>query len=373
MRVLHICNDYSYSKVYKNLYQELDLLGVEQIIYHPLRTDKNRGSNQFDFVTESSQLVYSSFLLKKYHRVFFRLKTNSLFKDLENQIDVSKVDISYPTTLFSDGVVAYKLYKKYKIPYIVAIRNTDINLFMKYRPDLLPLMHKILHHASKLIFISKGLKDLFYSKIKKLEAEQYKIKSEVISNGIDKIWLDNIQFRTNSPKTNRFLFVGRFDTNKNVENVIKSLTNLRLKHPDIHLDLIGGGGNKEELIKSMIEKNKDWIKYWGYIYDKSELIKIYRNNDYFVMPSIHETFGLVYIEALTQGLPILYTKNQGVDGLFDENIGIGTLTDVESIINSIKKMIESSDFKLDNINFEIFNWKNIAQRYVEILQSYKRK
>lgn len=39
------------------------------------------------------------------------------------------------------------------------------------------------------------------------------------------------------------------------------------------------------------------------------------------MPSYHETFGLVYIEALTQHLAIVYTKGQGVDGMLDSSVG----------------------------------------------------
>ena len=36
------------------------------------------------------------------------------------------------------------------------------------------------------------------------------------------------------------------------------------------------------------------------------------------MPSFPETFGLVYVEAMSQGLPIIYTKGQGIDGYFED-------------------------------------------------------
>ena len=39
---------------------------------------------------------------------------------------------------------------------------------------------------------------------------------------------------------------------------------------------------------------------------------IYRENDIYVMPSIIETFGLVYAEAMSQGLPVIYTRGQGL-------------------------------------------------------------
>lgn len=46
--------------------------------------------------------------------------------------------------------------------------------------------------------------------------------------------------------------------------------------------------------------------------DKTKIIDVYRDSDIFVMPSKFETFGLVYVEALTQGLHLIYTKGQGL-------------------------------------------------------------
>ena len=48
-----------------------------------------------------------------------------------------------------------------------------------------------------------------------------------------------------------------------------------------------------------------------------------RSCSVFAMPSIFETFGLVYLEALSQNLPVVYTKGQGIDGMFDNTVGIG--------------------------------------------------
>ena len=53
-------------------------------------------------------------------------------------------------------------------------------------------------------------------------------------------------------------------------------------------------------------------------FDKEELIKLYRDSHIFTMPSITESFGLVYAEAMTQALPVVYTKGQGFDGQFPD-------------------------------------------------------
>ena len=51
---------------------------------------------------------------------------------------------------------------------------------------------------------------------------------------------------------------------------------------------------------------------------KEQLIDRYRENDIFVMPSFSETFGLVYGEAMSQGLPVIYTAGEGFSGQFPE-------------------------------------------------------
>ena len=51
---------------------------------------------------------------------------------------------------------------------------------------------------------------------------------------------------------------------------------------------------------------------------KELLLSQYRQNDIFILPSKKESFGLVYAEAMSQGLPVIYTKGQGFDGQYPE-------------------------------------------------------
>ena len=64
------------------------------------------------------------------------------------------------------------------------------------------------------------------------------------------------------------------------------------------------------------------------------------------MPSIHETFGLVYAEAMSQGLPVIYTKGQGFDEQFDEGI-VG-------------------------YHVDCYNAKEIAYRILDVLNHYNQ-
>ena len=82
----------------------------------------------------------------------------------------------------------------------------------------------------------------------------------------------------------------------------------------------------------------DFVKYYPQ-QSKEKLMDLYRANDIFVMTSITETFGLVYAEAMSQRIPVVYSKQQGFDGQFKEG-DVGYHVDprsVEEITNAIKK------------------------------------
>ena len=79
--------------------------------------------------------------------------------------------------------------------------------------------------------------------------------------------------------------------------------------------------------------------------DKEEVIKYYNQSDIFVMPSLHETFGLVYAEALSQGLPIIYSQGQGIDGFFTEGqVGYHVRSKhPEDIVKAVEDIVSSYD------------------------------
>lgn len=96
---------------------------------------------------------------------------------------------------------------------------------------------------------------------------------------------------------------------------------------------------------------------------------MFAESDIFVMVSHSETFGLVYIEALSQGLPILYTRGQGIDGTLKEKIGEAADSYDE---NSIKKAIcrlidEYEQYEPIGKSLYRFSWDNIARDVIRLI------
>ncbi|WP_422080647.1 glycosyltransferase [Ulvibacterium sp.] len=367
MRCLHICNDFFGSAVHRNLYNNLSEYPVQQTIYYPSRSYAMPAGKSMECDIPNAHLIISR-PLKKIHRLLFRRKINLLFDDLEQKVSLPKYDIVHATTLFSDGSLALKIKKKYGIPFIVTVRSTDVNGFLRFRKDLVSLAIRILKESERIIFITPRLKQgLFKNKIIFGHKEYFLRKSDVLFNGIDPYWLEN-----KSPKRDlnptKILYVGKLIRRKNVLNLSKAVIGLNNNGHNYKLTIVGSGGSYEKKIKQLAKERSEFISYKGKIMDKSKLKKVYRENHIFALPSKSETFGLVYIEALSQGLPIIYLKNESVDGMFSSKVGnrlanpkISTL--MKSLLEISK---EYNHIDLSEIDFGDFAWPNISSKYFEI-------
>lgn len=375
--ILHITNDYSGSTVYKNLVRELDNNGVEQIVYNPFREASRIGKNKINFKSKRSQIIYSHILSKYADRVLYQKKIKKIVQDIEAKIDLKSVRFIHAHTWYSDGGAAYELHKKYNIPYIVAVRNTDLNLFLKYFLHERGYGKKILQNADKIITISavykkRMLEDPRLSHI--MNDVQQKIM--MIPNGVDSYWIESkVSQRkiVENEKKIQLLYIGKFDKGKNVFNLINAVKNHNHKVQNmVKLTLIGGGGNDEKRILDSI-KNDHSFDFVGRVNSLPVLKSYYERSDFFTMPSRAETFGLVYIEALLQGLPVMYTQNEGIDGFYDDSIGEKVEdTSVSAIERGLERLIQKRDhYSFDIGKFsENHDWKKIAEAYQQL---YKQK
>ena len=268
-----------------------------------------------------------------------------------------------------------KLYKKYGIPYIVAVRNTDVNVFFKYFLHLRRRGIKILGDAKAVFFLSDSYKHQVMDKyIPDKYKQQILEKSHVIPNGIDDYWHNNLYYERNIDHTlSMFLqkklnivYVGNVDSNKNITLTCEAINNLRCKGWKIQFTVVG------KIVNSTVyEHIKPYVTYIEPC-SKEDLIMIYRKNDIFIMVSHRETFGLVYAEAMSQGLPVIYTRNQGFDNQFKNGmVGYSSSdSDVEELESNIIKCTLNYKELSNNaiINVNKFKWENICSKYIKLYE-----
>lgn len=365
--ILHVNCNYMTTKLHQTMIQHLD--GVDNIVFAPVKKKKKAVIKPDDYVVESR-------CINDYDRVSFYYKQHKIFRALSKSIkDFSNIDCVHAYTLFTDGNIAYKLYKKYKIPYVVAVRDTDVNVFFKYRPYLKRRGNLILKHAKKIFFLSSPYKELVIDKyLNKDLRKAFLNKTEIIPNGIDDYWLKDL-FSIKDLKSVvgrikerklKLLFVGMILRRKNIDLILDAVCKLKNEGWNISFDVVGRIVDKRYF--ESLKENPDF-NYLGEM-DKDELKKCYREHDVFIMASKAETFGLVYAEAMSQGLPIIYTKNQGFDGQFENGV-VGfsiNIIDENDCLNAIINICNNYEVFYKNCisKVEKYNWKDICKRYVEI-------
>lgn len=369
MKILHLNSYYSDGKFYKNLYDQQIKDGIDIDVFVPVNKSFKKSTFAYGEYTTLSPNH------NKYDRYIFHLKHHKILKDITRKYEINKYLLIHSHSLFSNGYIAMKLKEKFGVPYIVAVRNTDVNFFFKKMVHLRKMGVQILENADKVIFLSKSYRD---SVIKEYVPESIKgailDKSETIPNGIDEFWFDNIistKQKSEKPYL-KLLQIGDINKNKNIETTVKAIKLLIEKGYNIKLDLVGKV--KDQKLFNVI-KDEEFVNYLGHK-PKEELIQIYRDNDIFVMPSIHETFGLVYAEAMSQGLPLIYTRGQGFDGQF-QNGEIGFAVDCFNENEIAEKIINiSNDYKQISRNcinnLSVFSWNKISISYYSIYKSINK-
>lgn len=361
MRVLHINCNYIGTTLHQLMIEKLDALGIENEVF-VATYDKSIA------VINVNNNVYVSECFKKRDRLFFDYKQSKIIEAIEQHYDIKSFDLIHAYTLFTDGNVARVLSKKYNIPYVVAVRNTDVNDFFRLMVHLRGRGIKTMLAAKKVFFLSESYKkQVLNNYVPKSAVEKIEKSVEVIPNGIDDFWLKNEPITTKSPNSScyKLVYAGSVDRNKNISSTQEAMKILRKQGVQTSLTVVG------KIVQQDVYERIIGDAYTTYIaaQPKEKLIEIYRDNDIFVMPSIHESFGLVYAEAMSQALPIIYTKGQGFDGQFEDGL-VGypvEATNPEDISDRIITVISRYDEIRKNTvdSARSFSWDNICQLYLK--------
>lgn len=362
MRILHINCNYIGTTLHQLMIEHLDALGYDNQVFVPTY-DKNIA------VIKPNNNVYVSECVNKWDRLVFDYKQQKIIKAIEEHYDVASFDLIHAYTLYTDGNVARVLSEKYGIPYVVAVRNTDVNDFLKKMIYLRRRGLKTLLTAKEVFFLSEAYRRQVFEKyLPKKYQEEIKKKTHIIPNGIDEFWFENTpeQGKAIDKKHIKLVYAGRIDKNKNIPTTQKAMEILHKQGYETTLTVVGKIQDEKEF---QIIKNDRYTTYLPAI-QKEKLIDVYRASDIFVMPSFAESFGLVYAEAMSQGLPVIYSKGQGFDGQFTEGV-VGYHVDSGSpddVAEGIRHVIENYERIQPNcvLSSHCFTWNYICQNYSEL-------
>ena len=328
----------------------------------------------FDFVKEWEKLghkvdiikpnfILNSFLRKK---PFYKTgQYNNVFN--VNYISPFWFDVS--SKLYNlpnyDIVIAHMpsgiLYAdKLGLAFVAGIHCSDIEVLTKplYKIHFKKRLEKALKNAKAIACRSFVLQE----KLLKLYPE-FEEKTFVAPSGVNEKFIMPVKkdaFNLHYPI--KVLTCAHFKKRKNIDKIIEACKGLE----SFELTVIGDG--KERKALEAIDKN---VKFLGRL-PHDEVLSKMRENDIFVLPSINETFGMVYLEAMASGCITVCTKGDGIDGIIKNGVN-GFLVEpnsesIKETLLNIKKLSENELNALYNNGFATIKENTsvlCAERYLQ--------
>ena len=211
----------------------------------------------------------------------------------------------------------------------------------------------------------------------------FRINSVIIYNTLDPLFLNSwLAIRsTDLEKDFSFVFVGSLIPRKSPLECIKAFY-LAFNEKDflmsdgrnITLELIGGGPLFSECERFIAELGISRNVILHGFQARSKIAEIFRHSDCFVLPSKLETFGVVYIEAMACGLPVIATRCGGPESFVNEDNGMLIPVDDETaLISAFREMTANigryNKKEIASLASDNFSPESIANKLVDVYTS----
>ena len=271
------------------------------------------------------------------------------------------------------GPVGAAAHLWYKLPYVVSLRGGDVP---GLTPEvswihrlLAPFRRSILEHAEAVVANSEGLK--------KLSEVTDRTPVRVIPNGVDTEFFHPNRLEAGSVRSARkfrILFVGRFQSQKNLPYLLEECS--RFTPESFELHLVGDGP-----LFSLLHDQADQlgissaITWHGWL-PRPALRTVYQSVDCFVNPSLYEGMPNVVLEAMACGLPVVASNIPGNDALVLPG-KTGHLFDLHRpgvLFETLAKLrtdpVACSQLGANGRARVVseFSWRRVAEGYLDLLQ-----
>lgn len=259
--------------------------------------------------------------LVEVNRRNFRLATEKF-----GRIDLIHAHVSYPA-----GYMASILSREFGIPYVLTEHMGPFpfpSLMREGQP--IPEIARAFDNAAKVIAVSPSL-------AKCIATFGYREPS-VIPNVVDER-----RFSLGEPSSNKFVFftLSGLTDQKGLDHLLEAIA---LWNPpaDCFEFRIGGDGPMRATYQAMAEQLgvADRVRWLGAV-SREDAPRLFRECHIYVMPSRHETFGVVYAEAIASGKPIIATRCGGPEFIVNETNGrLVEIGDTMGLSETMKQMAE---------------------------------
>ena len=257
-------------------------------------------------------IVSQDYLPFELHSFSYRIAMRKFFAAAIGEFDF---DLVHAHTAYLDGAAGAALCSRLNKPLVITEHTGPFRTLTR-NPWLRFWTGRAINRADKLLSVSSSLLGDIQSEIKLSKHHRAKIVPNLVDT----------TFFTPTPRRIRdhivILWVGHFVEVKRVDRLLKAFRIAFCKDPRLRLKLVGDGRLKTPMESLCKELQMDHVVEFAGVADRAKLRDHYADCDLLVISSDTETFGLVSIEALACGRPVLATVCGGPsDVIVDSQLG----------------------------------------------------
>jgi teichuronic acid biosynthesis glycosyltransferase TuaC len=275
-------------------------------------------------------------------------------------------DVIHAHHAFPNGYAGLLLSEEYKKPLIVTVHGMDLQNTIHHNRLCFDAIKQVLEGANQVITVSSKLQRLAHT-------IGISAKIVVVGNGIP----DAMIHKSHACKIEEDLImvsVSNLIITKGLDYNLKAVAALRTKFPNLQYHIVGSGPEQQNLINLTEELGiSAQVSFLGAL-SHEDVFKKMANCQIFSLPSWSEGFGVVYIEAMSQGKPIIACQGEGIEDVIQRGVN-GMLVspkDVDSLVKAIDFLI-SYPVEANQIGqrgretvMKDYTWGKIVQNLIKI-------
>ncbi len=273
---------------------------------------------------------------------------------LNTRIYTSIISSLYPLDLiifanYTSHIIGSKIYQNLKCPFKIVVHGDDVDYYFKinrlkdkimFRRDT---MINYFKNAEEVIAVSKYLEDrlLSFIQLKNTKVVHHGLSTNIITkmdSSTSSYNKTDIKKKLNIPNESYLIvYTSRIVFKKGHDTILKVLKRLLVVDYSIHIVFIGDGEYYPQIRKMVSDLNLvEHVHFTGNL-SREEVMKYYSASDLSILLSRRtgETFGIVLIEAMLMGIPVIGSNiggipeviNQGEDGFIVEHSDVNEITD----------------------------------------------
>jgi teichuronic acid biosynthesis glycosyltransferase TuaC len=266
----------------------------------------------------------------------------SLLRKIRHLHKSLPIDVVHAHAALPCGHAAAILSRRLNIPFVVTIHGLDV--FNRCFQDGIAAgwrrkaSERVYRSASKVICISDKVRRLLTDKMGAVAS------AEVAYNGTD---AELFTPGDGPEKPPTILIVGNLLAGKGQELVMRAFARIRDSHPDLKIDMIGDGADRERFaalaLNLGISNDVHFLGRRG----RSEVAEAMRNCTLFVLPSRYEGLGCVYLEAMACGKPVIACLGQGIEEIIRhrENGWLIPVDGLDELTKSLQVLLRDAELR----------------------------